>query len=479
MVAKSDHEPRNGGGDSGRREFLKGIGQSGLFAAVAGFGGTRQTTPLSNSPIEPVKIPLHLPPRLTITLWIRGWLMAVNPGEPYFDLDRAFAETVERGFNTIRPEVALNWCFDRQGRPRGPIEVKPWVSGLSDNFRGYNGKAGVRYDALERVLKMYELARKYNVRVIQTSWEYQDSTPLLADPNLRADVMSTPPAERFERLADMHDRLIQELKKHGLEKQIAFVEIHNELNASDFPKGYVTQKPLVEKALRRMQKAHPDILFTAEYVNIGPSFENDFPGYEALPENLQVADHHIYTLGVQQALLEALGVPQWNETPPALKSNGLLRWLIGEKPQVSWEEWTSRAELIPKGWLPIQWLTMNITEPDRYDYWMFEYFGQYAAVMKSLIQAGMREWGNFARQRGIPAVIDEGYIFWPPGNSRFEESGAVRHLLEAVVDTAIEQKYWGMMITALAAPGEPVWKESPDWIRKSNERFLNSPSGAP
>jgi hypothetical protein len=105
---------------------------------------------------------------------------------------------------------------------------------------------------------------------------------------------------------------------------------------------------------------------------------------------------------------------------------------------------------------------------------MFEHFGQYAAVMKSLIQAGMREWGNFARQRGIPAVIDEGYIFWPPGNSRFEESGAVRYLLEAVVDTAIEQKYWGMMITALCAPGEPVWKESPEWIRSSNQRFLNS-----
>ena len=100
-------------------------------------------------------------------------------------------------------------------------------------------------------MKLYELAKKYNVRVIQTSWEYQDSTALLADARLRADVMSTPLAERFERLAGMHDRLIQELKRRGLEKQIAFVEIHNELNASDFPPGYVTQKPLVEKALRQ------------------------------------------------------------------------------------------------------------------------------------------------------------------------------------------------------------------------------------
>jgi hypothetical protein len=160
MENNSDQKARQAVSQPGRREFLKGVGQSGLVAATAGFGGDLRTTPLSTSPVEgPVKIPSHLPPHLTITLWIRGWLMAVNSGEPYFDLDRAFTETVERSYNTIRPEVALNWCFDQQGRPRGPIDVKPWVSGLSSNFRGYNGRARVRYDVLERVLRMYELAK--------------------------------------------------------------------------------------------------------------------------------------------------------------------------------------------------------------------------------------------------------------------------------------------------------------------------------
>ena len=121
--------------------------------------------------------------------------MAVNQGEPYFDLDQAFTETVERGYNTIRPEVALNWCFDQQGRPRGPIsEVKPWVSGPQRQLPRLQRKSRSRYDALERVLRMYELAKKYNVRVIQTSWEYQDSTlpPGCRSCKLRADVMSTP-----------------------------------------------------------------------------------------------------------------------------------------------------------------------------------------------------------------------------------------------------------------------------------------------
>jgi hypothetical protein len=46
-------------------------------------------------------------------------------------------------------------------------------------------------------------------------------------------------------------------------------------------------------------------------------------------------------------------------------------------------------------------------------------------------------------------------------------------LLDVVVDTAIEQRYWGMMITALAAPGEPVWKQNPEWLKRSNQRFLD------
>ena len=457
-----------------RRRFLQGAGCGAL-----GFVGSSELTgaasPSAQNFAAHLKISKQLPPRLTIALWIWGYLTACGPGEPYEDLDRAFAQTLERGFNTIRAEMALNWCFDQQGRPRGPVEIAGWAPGVNQNLRGLNNRGGIRYNVLDRVLKMFELAKKHDVFVIATSWEYQDSSSFLADAGLRQDVFSTPLAERFERLANMHDRLIQELRKHGLEKQIAFVEIHNELNASDFPKGYNAQKPLVEKALRRLQTSHPDILFTADYANVGPCFEKGFSGYDTLPDNLQVADHHIYTGGVEDALTEQLGMSNWNEVPPDPKTNPLLRRLIGERPRVSWEEWTRRAERIPKFWWPIQWLFANLTDPDRYDYWMFEHFGDYAAMMKALIQAGMREWGEFARSRGLPAIVDEGYISWPPNNSRFEESAAVRQILEVVVDTAIEQNYWGMMITTYCAPDEPIWTENPEWVKKSNQRFLKSP----
>ena len=135
-----------------------------------------------------------------------------------------------------------------------------------------------------------------------------------------------------------------------------------------------------------------------------------------------------------------------------------------------------RAERVRRAWWPIQWFFANLREPDRYDFWMFEHFGQFAGTMKTLLQIGMREWGGFARQRGIPAVIDEGYIFWPPRNSRFEESAAGRLIDEVVVDTAIEQDYWGVMVSNYCGPHEPIWTENPVWIRRVNERFLRSAS---
>ena len=46
--------------------------------------------------------PAHLPERLTISLWDFSWYTRAGAGEPYADLDAAFAETVERGYNAVR-----------------------------------------------------------------------------------------------------------------------------------------------------------------------------------------------------------------------------------------------------------------------------------------------------------------------------------------------------------------------------------------
>jgi hypothetical protein len=161
---------------------------------------------------------------------------------------------------------------------------------------------------------------------------------------------------------------------------------------------------------------------------------------------------------------------------PDLKNNELLRWLVRGNPRVSWEQLSKAAARQPRAWWPMFWLFVNV-DVDRYDYWMFEHFGEYAGMMKTLIQSAMRDWGNFARHRGLPAVVDEGYIFDPPRYSNFEDSAAGRLIFEHVVDLAIEQGYWGVMLSSYIVPLFPIWTENPRWIKKVNERFLKSVSG--
>jgi hypothetical protein len=477
---KSKDWPKGKGSACGlpRRAFFKDVGRTALGVATAtelAMANVSADPSSSSAALSPVKIPEHLPPRLTIAQFGWTWLMDITPGGAFDDLDRVFSDCAQRHHNCVRADAGLNWAFDQQGRPRGVIELLPWAPGVCDNFRGLYPEKAVKYDVLERVVKMFESAKKYDVYVIMTSWEYQDSTTHLADPKLREDVLSTPPAQRFDRLANIHDRMIQELKKHGLEKQIAFVEIHNEVDYSDLPRDWLTAKPLIERALARLQKAHPDILFTADYGGPSP-FRADFPGYQSLPENLQVADQHIYTGGVQKALHDLTGTWLGNQVPPDPKNNALLAWLIGEKPRLSWEEFGQHATRVHRAWWPVQWFFANI-DPDRYDYWMFEHFGEYAPDMTALLAGNMRAWGNFSRSRGIPAVVDEGYIFWPPRNSRFEESAAGRGICEVVAETGIEQGYWGIMLSNYAGPMEPIWNENPAWIKKMNQRILASANG--
>src|SRR5450755_2449798 len=120
-------------GTPSRRSFLQGAGCGalGMMAASELAKASALTTGAATTNAGgPVKIPAHLPAHLTIVLWIWGYLTACGPGEPYEDLDRAFAETVERGYNTIRAEMALNWCFDANGKPRGEIAIASWAPGV-------------------------------------------------------------------------------------------------------------------------------------------------------------------------------------------------------------------------------------------------------------------------------------------------------------------------------------------------------------
>ena len=74
---------------------------------------------------DPCPRPGHLPQRLTITSWDFSWYVRTGPGEPFEDLDRAFAEAVDRGYNTVRicamPYLLFGSGLDTAALQLGPL----------------------------------------------------------------------------------------------------------------------------------------------------------------------------------------------------------------------------------------------------------------------------------------------------------------------------------------------------------------------
>jgi hypothetical protein len=67
---------------------------------------------------------------------------AALPDEPYGDLEKAMAGLVERGFNTIRIDAGLNWCFRQDGKPRGEMEFCQLFTGNGSRHRVVYGRGG-------------------------------------------------------------------------------------------------------------------------------------------------------------------------------------------------------------------------------------------------------------------------------------------------------------------------------------------------
>ncbi len=249
----------NGAPMMDRRQFLAGVARTApaLALGAAMLRPSRGDSP-SPSPGPGYTLPGHLPKKLSIGMFQHGWITMATPGEPYYDLEQAVAGLPERGFNSVRVETGLNWCFHADGTPRGEMEFGSLFPVYHDHLIG-SAKGGGRHDVLKRVIQLLQLARKYGVYVVLTSWEYQDTNSLVADPKIRAEVTAVPESQRFMRLARHHDRLLHILKDQGLHKNIAYIEVHNEPDASQFPQG-AEGKRLHQEAIAFLRDRHGDVL---------------------------------------------------------------------------------------------------------------------------------------------------------------------------------------------------------------------------
>ncbi|MBM3189591.1 MAG: hypothetical protein FJZ90_12810, partial [Chloroflexi bacterium] len=378
-------------------------------------------------------LPDYLPSRLAICYWGWDWITSALPDEPFGDLDRALTESAERGFNCVRAEMGLNWMYDHQGQPRGPMEFTDWIPGASENLQCVNGKGGGRHDILQRVLSLFELAQKHGMYVIMTSWEYQDSNTQVADPAIREQAFSVPVEARLLHLARQYDRLLTALAQRGLGRQIAFVEVHNEIDSSEVPREEAGQVAAAE-AIAYLRARHPALLVTADYGRLVPHL---------VPDNAQVVDHHIYVQSPMSAVLERAGcrMPGF----PDFANNAFLRWITKPDP-MPWAEFGKRAERVRSSWWPIGYLYHNL-DIEKYDWWCLRHYGEYVEWIAHELRSRMKLAGDLGAKRGLPVVVDEGYNFYPPLHSEFIQTAAGRWVFGTAVEEAIASGHWGIMPT--------------------------------
>jgi hypothetical protein len=468
-----------------RRNFLQLAG-AGVLAQTIRLGATLETT----KPSPP--IPTHLPRRLAICYYGWQWITTALPDEAFGDLDRAIKETKERGFNCIRAEMGLNWMFDLQGHRRGRLRFTDWIPGFSSNLHCVDARGGGEHDVFERVMRLFEIAEKHDVYVITTSWEYQDAIGQLADPGIREEILAVPYNERLMLLARQYDRLLVELRKRGLHRRIAQVEIVNELNQppifcsgmklppqtfEEWTHRYIPDPPcnpeavraLASEAVAYVRDRHPDLLVTVDGLVACTGFETLFP------QNAQVADHHVYCDGVTQAFWEKCGIAgiRPGEAPDP-ETNPFLKSMLKPNPS-TWSELVRRAGHVRQDWWGISWLYANL-DNEKFDRWCTEHFAEYEPRIKQSIAKQFECAAKFARARKLPLVVDEGFILYPPLHSRFVTTPEGRRGEELGVNAAIATAHWGIMLTGYFRPDTPPWRDSGqcEWVENVNKRILTS-----
>lgn len=409
-----------------------------------------------------------LPAHLTITLWDFSWY--TRAGDAYADLERCVHEAVERGYNTLRICAMPLLLFGDHDLPeRSSLTVTGMGNGYGSESRWYDGRTSATFDPLQRLARLFELAREHDLFVIISSWEYQQSAALSATPAWYEMLEAIPYPHRFAALAAALNRMLGWLEQRRLADRIAYVELHNEIEYSRFgpdpatdPASADLHHDAVFAAVAALRRAHPEVLVTACYARPQTARAAE------LPSNLQVAHVHTYVYGVLGALDRALGLPPYERAgfpSPALRAM-LPADVPSPQAHVPDGAWRLDASVLT----PERAYVFDFIDPGEYDSWLVEHFGAWTERMRTGLTRWIEDVAGWADSLGVPAVLGEGYVGYTPLRSRFEMSPIGKSICEHAVDEALRCGYWGLVLCSNCAPNHPDWAEV-EWQRAVNERI--------
>ena len=395
-------------------------------------------------------------PRLSISLWDFTWYTQTMPGEPFHDLAPVFADAVDRGYNTVRICAAPLLLFGEHDLDTTRLRFTQVGDGVGQGTRWYDVAGGAVIDLRARLVSLFEHAASAGVAVIISSWEYQQSSAFLDNPSWHDMLTAIPARQRHLALARALGRMVDFLAERGLADQIAYLEIHNEVDLSRLtevaPVGENTfwaQKPYLETALAHLQSTHPDVLSTVCY-GIPPYLD-----MAAVPDNAQVAHAHFYIYGVLAALEEWAKV---RATPPVFPTPELKSLLRPDAP--SFAEWRGTVEpwrLAATGISPSMFYTYDWVDPVAWDRWLYRHYAVHEIAMKDGLDDRLRAVATWARRHHVPAVIGEGWIGYTPLHADFEDGPIGQELAAFAVRRCAELGYWGTLVGSNSAPHHPGW----------------------
>ncbi|MBE1878565.1 cellulase-like family protein [Myceligenerans pegani] len=395
-----------------------------------------------------------------VSLWDFTWYTRTGPGEPFEDLDRAFAEARERGYDTIRI-CAMPFLLFRSGIDTSALGLGPLGGEYGQRTRWYDVRHETTIDARAHLVELFRAADRHDVGVIASSWEYQQSPSFAATPEWYEALHAVDPEERAVVLADAHADLVDLLESEGLGHRLLLTELHNEVQI-----GYLTDgldvgrgdeavralTPRLERGIARFRQRHPDRPVTVNYAGVPIGALN------ALPADLDALVVHPYVYGVLQELIDTFGLRGPADRFDEERARELLRQ--GAPGLAAWsvpagQEWRTRATIMS----PAEVYVHDWCDPEAWDRWLYDRWGTHRVAMYQKLTLWLEAAADAAVSRGIPLILGEGYVGYTPLHGRFEEdllgAGLCRHAMRE----ARRLGAWGAVVCSNAAPHHPMWTD--------------------
>lgn len=238
-------------------------------------------------------------PRERLAISFPIWaLYDMGPGGNFADPDRAMAELKARGFNALRFDDGAGLFATTNGIPRGKVALHPpFGPFFSPQIRQMCVVSNPQtVDVRENLVKICRAARKAGVKVILSSWFYLHTYWMTDEAINRELIDGLDTAAKLDYFADEHNRALALLRANGLIDTVAFVELLNEFDGLPFTAryGWIDDAKTAEyirdcheKAIAKMKKANPDVLFGYDAASVRIQ-EN------LVPRNADVLNFHHY-----------------------------------------------------------------------------------------------------------------------------------------------------------------------------------------